>query len=619
MKKPIRHPILAALLLLILLRAGVLVILAAFTGGSILSALPTVALHLSFTVGLGCALLLVWHIATASMLRMAVTAIALTGLSFSLFLSLSDPILMAIIGERLTPSTLSHFAGPGLFLSDYFWKPVRAYWPAVSTAVALLLVYMVWVLRLFWRNGRNPNRTPLKLSGAVAGLVLGAGGYLLVDASDPALVQPIEVDYVRQVFGIDGSRLGMTESAATERIRAFAGLPEGAEWLDDRYPLVYRWRTVPPVPKSKPDVFIFVVESMRAETVRATNPDGASTVALPAIDAMAKDGVVIPNFLSNGFPSGPGFVGLSSGAWMHPVKRLDAAFQSTMFDRLGFRLRSQGYRTGLVTYDVRYDDKTSWVHSVFEDVIDCVALGLPASDEVSVSQFVNWVSSADIQGDRPLFGIFLTKEPHLPYLWPAEDGRWTFGPDLRDNYERSIRAVDQQLQKAFDFLRTRPRWKDTIVIVLGDHANFLNQGESTGLPVDDSVRTGAIIGGGSSLLGVPRIDLAPASQADIPSTVLALAGDFRPAMALGRNLLANQPNRPPRALAIRNGGVRLDHSNGSVMMPEGSPDRAIYYRDGNVTKDISPTIPSPETISEAVRIWAWMIENDRVWSNRFLE
>ena len=34
----------------------------------------------------------------------------------------------------------------------------------------------------------------------------------------------------------------------------------------------------------------------------------------------------------------PGFVGLSSGAWMHPVKRLDAAYKDTSFDRLGFRV-----------------------------------------------------------------------------------------------------------------------------------------------------------------------------------------------------------------------------------------------------------------------------------------
>ena len=506
------HPILTAVVLLCALRAAVLVGMALLTGDAVLPSALTLAMHVGFSLALGSALLIVWKVATLPSLRVGVTAIALVLLSFSLFLSLSDPILMAIIGERLTPSTLSHFAGPGLFLSDYFWKPVKAYWPAVSTAVALLAAYIVWVLRVFWKVGRKPGLTPVGWFAPAIGLVAGGVLFAVPYVTSPALTEPVELDYVKQAFAIDGTRLGMSEGEATKRIRAFVGLPAGAAWVDDHYPLVYRWLSPQSKPAVQPDIFVFVVESMRGKSLRATNPDGSNLASAPAIEAMARDGVVFPHFLSNGFPSGPGFVGLSSGAWMHPVKRLDAAFSSTSFDRLGARLRSNGYRTGIVTYDVRYDDKTNWVHDVFEDVVDCIALGLQALDSVTTDQFISWVKNADTAAERPLFGVFLTMEPHLPYNWKSADGQWTFGPNLADNYARSLHDVDTELQRSFDYLKSRARWKDTVIIILGDHANFLDQGTSTGLPVDDSVLTGAIIAGGASAIGVPRVITAPASR-----------------------------------------------------------------------------------------------------------
>ena len=615
-----RHPVIVALVLLCALRVTVLVAMATVTGAGFSDTVLTVLLHLGFTLVMGCGLLLIWVLVRLPFLRACVTGLALILLSISLFLSLSDPILDAIIGERLTPSTLSHFAGPGLFLSDYFWKPVIHYWYAVFPAVALLAAYIIWMLVTFWTVGRRPQRTPVRWLYPAIGVAVGGAMAIATSSASPTVLYPIEFDYVTQTLGSDGTRLGMSEQVATRRIRDFAILPEGASWVDARYPLVYRWDSPKQVPAEKPDIFIFVVESMRGASLRPVNPDGQALVSVPAIEAMASQGVVFQHFLSNGFPSGPGFVGISSGAWMHPVKRLDAAYSSTSFDRLGSRLRSDGYHTGIITYDVRYDDKTNWVNDVFEDVVDCVAMGLDADDAVTVNKFDEWVAEADATAPkRPLFGIFLTKEPHLPYMSKGADGNWTAGSSLSDNYARSIHQVDAELSRAFAVLKARPRWKNTVVIILGDHANFVDQSVSSGLPVDDTVFTGAIISGGDAVIGSPRINREPASQADISSTVLALAGDWRPAMALGHDLLSDTPARPPRALAIRNGGTRLDMGGKSIMIPRGAVSAAEVTPFAQDPDAAQTTVPAPEEISEAVRIWSWMIENDRVWSRKFLD
>nr|WP_281432938.1 sulfatase-like hydrolase/transferase [Aestuariivirga litoralis] len=407
----------------------------------------------------------------------------------------------------------------------------------------------------------------------------------------------------------------MSEADAIKSIRNFAGLPQGAEWADDTYPLIYRWREPPAAPAVKPDIFVFVVESMRGESLKPTNPGGQNLVSVPAIEDMAAHGVVFQHFLSNGFPSGPGFVGISSGAWMHPVKRLDAAYPDTAFDRLGSRLRSDGYHTGVITYDVRYDDKTRWVYNVFEDVVDGVAKGLPSSDAVTADEFIKWVGAADGDGsNKPIFGMYFTKEPHLPYAYQDDSGGWTFGKDLAVNYAHSIHGMDAQLARVFAALKQRARWKDTVVIILGDHANFLNQGTSTGQPVNDTNFTGAIISGGSAIIGQPRINQEPSSQSDIATTVLALAGDWRPAMTLGRDLLSASPARPPRALAIRNGGSRLDVGLETMMLPGHSATRAV------LTPSLLPSVPGTQAmppageVADAIRIWAWLIEHNRVWN-----
>jgi hypothetical protein len=90
-------------------------------------------------------------------------------------------------------------------------------------------------------------------------------------------------------------------------------------------------------------------------------------------------------------------------------------------------------------------------------------------------------------------------------------------------------------------------------------------------------------------------------------------------MALGRNLLSNDPGRSARALAIRNGGTRLDMSGVSMMIPKGSGEAAEMVVFDQAKADAGEAVPTPAETVEAVQIWSWMIENDRVWDETFLD
>ena len=55
------------------------------------------------------------------------------------------------------------------------------------------------------------------------------------------------------------------------------------------------------------------------------------------------------------------------------------------------------------------------------------------------------------------------------------------------------------------------------------------------------------------------------------------------------------------------------------MLPDGAPSRAQIFHSVAVAESTPSKLPSAEDFAEAVRIWAWLIENDRVWNNTFLD
>jgi len=126
----------------------------------------------------------------------------------------------------------------------------------------------------------------------------------------------------------------------------------------------------------------------------------------------------------------------------------------------------------------------------------------PANETVEV--VLGWLQH---RGSRPLFLWLHLFDPHSPYDPPApldemyrsddaleryvdarrfsEEATRPTGPVnvLREGintYDGEIRFVDEQLGRVLSALRARPRWKDTVVIVLADHGEGLNQHDEPG-------------------------------------------------------------------------------------------------------------------------------------------
>ena len=195
----------------------------------------------------------------------------------------------------------------------------------------------------------------------------------------------------------------------------------------------------------------------------------------------------------------------------------------------------------------------------------------------------------------------------------------TFGPNLADNYVRSLHYVDAQLGRLFAYLAQRPRRRDTVILVTGDHANFLDQQQTRSLPVNDTVWSAALVAGPEHLLGPPRVERGIASQIDLVPTINVLVGDRRPSAALGRDLLHDDGRPQGRAVAIRSGGLRYEADRGGMFVDAVLPRGAMP----------SGGIPTPATGSRGVDLeadelhglvstWSYLLERGEVWNPALL-
>ncbi len=541
-----------------------------------------------------------------------------------LLLSLIDPILYNIIGDRLSPSVLRQFVGWHLFVDSDFWQPVIANWLPVRVGVATLAAILFWVAReLLHRSRRHPPPALHHSLLAVAAGVLSIGG--VEQGSTVPLLEPTEIVFLREWTGKDALAYSAQErSQHIAALRAHLGLPRGARWQGERYPLIYEFVQPGPAPADPPDVFVFVVESLRGENCAPTNPSGAHLADTPHLSALAARAVVFPRYLSNGFPSGPGYIAVTCSAWPHMRKRIVDEFTRTPLDSLVQRMNTLGYHSLHAEAEPRFDKVQNWLQP-YPTVLTAYPNNDIGKDVQLADATLDWLRRWDAAQARttrpqPLFGLYLTKDPHLPYRYPeGQDQHMTFGPNLADNYVRSLHYVDAQLGRLFAYLAQRPRRRDTVILVTGDHANFLDQQQTRSLPVNDTVWSAALVAGPERLVGPARVERGIASQVDLVPTINALVGDRRPSAALGRDLLHDDGRPKGRAVAIRSGGLRYETDRGGMfvdaVLPRGGIPSGGFPTPATGTRGLDL---EADELHGLVSIWTYLLERGEVWNPALL-
>lgn len=605
--------------------------------------------HLAVLAGVAAVALLVWMILKP--LRGVVTTVAAGLFAVSVLMGQIDFDMLRQVGSGLTPSAIRTYAGAGLWDSA-FLQPVL-FEPAY-TIPSLALIFIAWLVMAAGavRHIRTRAATPSAATFAAFAAVSAALA-LRVSATGPkaAIIRPPEMSSLIALAGLDQTTPPSDEAAAIASLRAAVSGGRDTVWLDAKYPLVHRGRARVPRasanPLDLPDVIMIVVESLRGRDVGYSDFSRRAS-RTPNLDGLAARAVVFPHFISNGFPSAPGFMAINTSTWPHVEKLVTSHFPTVAFDALPLRLHDAGYATvSLFGSNPSFDNMLVWARrwydrQIYELPENTLLYTRRMSDRQIVDRLLEVVADHDARAPgQPLFVFAATAGTHKPYtledsyfvpLTAAGDADKVSTGGIADpqtRYEIVLANLDREIGRALAGFDRRPRRENTVIVVVGDHAHSTTEildDDVRGLPTDDSVWTSAIVAGPARLVGpTPRRETFACSQVDLMPTILGLIGDDRPTAAMGTDLLDGAQDAARTAVAVREAGYRIDEAGFSLLVRSDRPASFWTNRSFQAVETFNASLEGTpfsradiESLDLRARYLSCLIEQNRIWSDTFL-
>ena len=355
-------------------------------------------------------------------------------------------------------------------------------------------------------------------------------------------------------------------------LRDLAGRPR--DFSSDAYPLAYRpgprSPLAPRIPDGvRPNLVFIVMEGLRSEELGAYG--GAVAGLTPNLDALARDGIRVDRFYSNGNHTPEGELALWYGLLPSPYEVTLTARSEIPMTGIPELLRRLGWKSFL------------WIHNGDQNFYRRDLFYLPRGfrtidgrDFPPNEPRTNWgfsdralvrraIAALDVTAE-PFAGMVLTVSNHHPFQLPSDartrmDGlpaeRRGFLPFGDKGLIVGVHTVpmlhtmhytDEAIGDFFVLARKEPWYARTVFVLTGDH----------GLPIAplDGLRTfhrfielrhrvPLIIF--SPLLEGGKVVAGPASQVDLMATLSGLFGVRGDQTGLGRDLLdpdSADPNRP---------------------------------------------------------------------------
>jgi phosphoglycerol transferase MdoB-like AlkP superfamily enzyme len=416
--------------------------------------------------------------------------------------------------------------------------------------------------------------------------------------------------------------------------------PSGtSRWVSGKYPLMRvppSANTPSPAADDAPDIIFFVVESLRGRDVGyGLFPRAPGKSVTPHLDSLAAESVVFPRYIASGEPSPRGFVTITTGEWEHRSGFIIANYPNLHIDAIPARLKEHGYHTmalwgGNPSFDNQLTFARRWYDErVFDMPENHLFYIATTPDRVLMDRLVERVRAHDRDAPgQPFFAYVASNGTHTPYT--LEDSAAVRGDPVpsasrQRRYDLCLENVDAQIGRVVAYLRTRPRWKNTVIVVIGDHSDRTDEQVDArwrGMPVDPAVYTAALIHGPVRLVGAPRRDDITASHVDLLPTVLAWIGDRGTYSSAGQDLFAPIPESQRRAVSINSRGFRLDQGGYTLLVD--SHDPAIHYAYRSFPRDEPQLVPlaqtpfapdEPERLTKEIGYWSQLVEQDRIWSD----
>jgi len=327
-----------------------------------------------------------------------------------------------------------------------------------------------------------------------------------------------------------------------------------------------------PSPAKRPNVLLYLIDTLRADRVGAY---GSTRGLTPRIDALARQGIVFERTTAASSWTRPATATILTGLppAVHGANRLDRRLPPAVAT-LAEVLRDAGYRTAGFSANAHVTEASGFAQG-FErfEFLDELARG-----EALGRRALAWLDeAAPDRGPAPFFLYVHAIDPHAPYE-PPEDLRRRFAGSVPSGsgsltkveeiyraldrrrpgaralmsrmaplYDAEIAGIDRSFGALLDELDRRGRLGDTLIVVISDHGEEF--GEHGGLGHGRTLY--------SEVLDVPwivrlpgqtvgRRIATPAAHLDAMPTILAALGLPARAGLRGVDRLAAETREGPR-------------------------------------------------------------------------
>ena len=450
------------------------------------------------------------------------TSLALFQILLSLILAVFLWIKRAhFVGQLSTKKEISFYVVTILLITAHLWfRPSEKRWRRVQPAL--------WSISAStWRaiTGADAPKNPVRAEADLRSLVL-------TGRLDSTIADPIDPNYP----------LYQNNSLGELTPSEFQALPRD----------------------QRPNVVLIVFETMRGWQT-GMHPDSQITSDTPLVDEIIQEHAQYYPFThSNGFPSVEGCMAMHLGIWPHFRKTIFSEYLHIQTQSFPEILRLLGYQSfALLGADPSFSNFTPWFQRWYDDLEYDPARH---HDGPIIERFIERYD-AETSTDQPTLALVWTATTHPPYNVPEEAGV-IIADTTEERFRQAMRYADTHVARLLSYLKNRDDWDNTIVILLGDHAQpttwqwqhineigELNPGHTwTGM---------AILGGWTGVPEPERRD-ETVSHIDLAPTLISMLNVDIPNSFVGQDL--NGPNFTSRpAWAFRYETIAQAESSGRTI------------------------------------------------------
>lgn len=410
-------------------------------------------------------------------------------------------------GQRhLTFELASAWGDAGMLLKIGFAR----YLPETTVFVAFIGLFWFIFIRIFhqyhYRSGNLPGPEGLKTVSRDIINILIIAAFLLIFIRGGFQMKPLGVRnafeneklelgmlslngiyttistfYNRKDGGIS-SRIVTESNVSTSDITALI-IDKSRERPAEGYPLLRKY-LYPPHERKKLNVVIFIMESWSAKVMKSLGGEYDST---PFFDRLSQEGLMLTNCFANAQRSVEGLSSIlgSVPTWDGMILGQDGLLSQTRLEPAGGIFGSYGYDT-IFIYGARPGSMG------FDSLIKRLGFGTHISrDDFTVNSATDdgvWgiydeyvfqrAHEEFLKKNGPFFAVVYSLTSHTPYKLPSVTFNYFDLSFPNRDFLNAIRYSDRALEKFFQKAHTAPYFRDTLFIIVGDHAEGVSTGNS---------------------------------------------------------------------------------------------------------------------------------------------